>query len=105
MTSRNFLPPRRQERQERLISPTLACFASLRESSFSDSRRQNSTTIQICLASFSMIEMHLDPAPAIDHFSFDSVSVLANHKTGESDDGLFIGEKCIFARPLAGKFH
>src|SRR5215831_18392687 len=35
----------------------------------------------------------------------ESFSVLANQKTGESDDGLFIGEKCIFGRPLAGKFH
>ena len=46
-----------------------------------------------------MIEMHLDPTPAIDFFSFDSVGVLADQKAGESDDGLFIGEKCVFGRP------
>ena len=52
-----------------------------------------------------MIEMHLDPTPAIDHFSFDSIGVLANQKAGEAGDGLVIGEKGVFGRPPAGKFH
>ena len=52
-----------------------------------------------------MIEVKLDSATAIHYFRPHSIGVLANQKAGESDDGLFIDEKCVFGRPPAGKFH
>lgn len=52
-----------------------------------------------------MIEVKLDSATAIHYFRPHSIGVLANQKAGESDDGLFIGEKCVFGRPPTGKFH
>jgi hypothetical protein len=41
ITSKHFIAPRRQERKEKHdpISPNLACFASLRESSFGRFRK------------------------------------------------------------------
>jgi hypothetical protein len=43
ITSEHFIAPKRQKRKEKHdpISPNLACFASLRESSFGDPSRLN----------------------------------------------------------------
>ena len=50
-----------------------------------------------------MIEVKLDSATAIHYFRPHSIGVLANQKAGESGDGLFIDEKCVFGRPPAGE--
>jgi hypothetical protein len=52
-----------------------------------------------------MIKVHLDPTPAIGRLSFNSIGVLADQKAGEAGDGLFIGEKRVFGRSPARKFH
>jgi hypothetical protein len=38
----------------------------------------------------SMIEMHLDPAPAIGRLAVDPVRILADQKAGEAGNALFI---------------